>query len=70
MDESRSLRGGKKGPLRCRGAFRRDDILNKLIPAIEDVLLAGGLPMPEAPPEAQPVVLLDVEKQGDVGHRG
>ena len=55
---------------RCRDAFRSEGILNKLIPAIEDVLLAGGLPMPEAPPEAQPVVLLDMEKQGDVGHRG
>jgi CRISPR-associated protein Cas1 len=55
---------------RCRDAFRRDDVLTRLIPAIEDVLAAGGLPMPEAPPEAQPVVLVDGEKQGDVGHRG
>lgn len=55
---------------RCRDAFRRDDILARLIPAIEDVLAAGGLPVPEAPPEAQPVVLLDDGKQGDAGHRG
>ncbi len=55
---------------RCRDAFRRDDILARLIPAIEDVLAAGGLAVPEAPPEAQPLVLLDQGKQGDDGHRG
>lgn len=55
---------------RCRDAFRRDDILTRLIPAIEDVLAAGGLAVPGAPAEAQPVVLLDKGKQGDDGHRG
>ena len=55
---------------RCRDAFRRDDVLARLIPAIEDVLAAGGLAVPEAPPEAQPLVLEDREKQGDAGHRG
>ena len=55
---------------RCRDSFRRSDVLSRLIPAIEDVLAAGGLPVPEAPPEAQPVVLPDREKQGDDGHRG
>jgi CRISPR-associated protein Cas1 len=55
---------------RCRDAFLREDVLARLIPAIEDVLAAGGLPMPEAAPEAQPLVLEDKDKQGDVGHRG
>jgi len=55
---------------RCRDAFRREDTLSRLIPAIEDVLSAGGLPVPEAAPEAQPLVLQDKDKQGDAGHRG
>jgi CRISP-associated protein Cas1 len=55
---------------RCRDAFRREDVLARLIPAIEDVLAAGGLPVPEAAPEAQPLVLEDREKQSDAGHRG
>lgn len=55
---------------RCRDAFRRTDLLSKLIPAIEDVLSAGGLPLPEAPEEAQPVAIANPEPSGDVGHRG
>lgn len=54
---------------RCRDAFRRTGLLERLIPAIEDMLLAGGLPMPEAPPEAQPVAIQE-EAGGDAGHRG
>ncbi len=55
---------------RCRDAFRRSNILSRLIPTIEEVLAAGGLPIPEAPPEAMPVAFEDVEKFGDDGHRG
>ncbi|MDA8051611.1 MAG: type I-E CRISPR-associated endonuclease Cas1e [Rhodospirillales bacterium] len=55
---------------RCRDAFRRADILSRLIPAIEEVLAAGGLPIPEAAPEALPVAFEDPERLGDVGHRG
>jgi CRISP-associated protein Cas1 len=56
---------------RCRDSFRRSQILTRLIPAIEDVLAAGGLPVPEAPPEAMPVAFDDpIEKIGDDGHRG
>src|SRR5215471_19769302 len=35
---------------RCRDAFRQSQILTRLIPAIEEILAAGGLPVPEAPP--------------------
>ncbi len=55
---------------RCRDAFRRTDLLSQLIPAIEDVLAAGGLPMPDAPGEAQLVAIVDPVPSGDVGHRG
>ena len=55
---------------RCRDAFRRDNTLGKLIPAIEDVLSAGGLPIPEDPEEAMPVAIPLGEALGDVGHRG
>lgn len=55
---------------RCRDAFRRTSVLSRLIPLIEEVLAAGGLPLPEAPPEAMPVAFEAPEGQGDAGHRG
>ena len=55
---------------RCRDAFRRDNLLAKLIPAIDDVLAAGGLPVPAAPEEAMPVAIPLPEALGDAGHRG
>jgi CRISP-associated protein Cas1 len=55
---------------RCRDSFRRTQILDRLIPTIEDVLAAGGLPMPEAAPETMPVAFENTEKLGDDGHRG
>jgi CRISPR-associated protein Cas1 len=55
---------------RCRDAFRRDDVLGRLIPAIEDVLAAGGLPVPPAAEEAMPVAIQPPEALGDAGHRG
>lgn len=55
---------------RCRDAFRRADILSRLIPTIEEVLAAGGLPVPSAPPEVMPIAFEDQDKFGDAGHRG
>jgi CRISP-associated protein Cas1 len=55
---------------RCRDAFRQSQILVRLIPSIEEVLEAGGLPVPEAPPEAMPIAFEDAEKLSDDGHRG
>lgn len=55
---------------RCRDAFRRADVLGRLIPLIEEVLAAGGLPVPEAPEEAMPVAIPVAEGGGDAGHRG
>lgn len=36
----------------CRDAFRRSGLLSRIIPAIEEVLAAGELPVPPPPPEA------------------
>lgn len=55
---------------RCRDAFRRTNLLARLIPTIEEILIAGGLPMPEAPEEAQPVAFEDPQGLSDAGHRG
>lgn len=55
---------------RCRDAFRRENVLGRLIPAIEDVLSAGGLPVPPPAEEAMPVAIPLPEELGDAGHRG
>jgi CRISPR-associated protein Cas1 len=54
---------------RCRDAFRRTNVLARLVPLIEEVLSAGGLPMPEASPEAMPVAFEAPAGLGDAGHR-
>lgn len=54
----------------CRDVFRRANLLERLIPGIEAMLAAGGLPLPGAPPEAQPVAFTDKPGLGDAGHRG
>lgn len=53
----------------CRDSFRRSGLLQRLIPAVEDILSAGGLAPPEPPEEAMPVAIQD-EQSGDAGHRG
>ena len=55
---------------RCRDVFRRENILAQLIPSIEEVLSAGGLPMPSDPEEAMPVAIPLEQAMGDAGHRG
>ncbi|MCT6855564.1 MULTISPECIES: type I-E CRISPR-associated endonuclease Cas1e [Bombella] len=54
--------------LACRDKFRKERLLQKIIPTIEEVLSAGGLPRPDPPPEAVPVAFED-EPFGDPGHR-
>jgi CRISPR-associated protein Cas1 len=53
----------------CRDAFRRTNLLERLIPSINDMLAASGLDAPEDAPEGQDPALL-VETSGDDGHRG
>ena len=55
---------------RCRDAFRRTDVLSRLVPLIEEVLAAGGLPVPEVSPEAMPIAFEEPRSVGDAGHRG
>lgn len=54
----------------CRDVFRKTSLLERLIPGIEEMLSAGGLPMPEAAPEAVGPAFSDPGGVGDVGHRG
>jgi CRISPR-associated protein Cas1 len=55
---------------KCRDAFRQTNLLARLIPTIEDILAAGGLAVPQAPQEAQPIAFADPAGMGDAGHRG
>jgi CRISPR-associated protein Cas1 len=54
----------------CRDAFRRTKILERIIPDIDDVLAAAGVPAPEAREDAQPPPLSIGTGSGDAGHRG
>jgi CRISPR-associated protein Cas1 len=53
----------------CRDAFRQTNLLDRLIPTIEDVLSAGGLERPEPAEDAQPPAFTE-DPSGDQGHRG
>jgi CRISPR-associated protein Cas1 len=66
------VEGPVEGAVRraCRDAFRRTDLLARIIPTIEEVLSAGGLEPPVPPEEAMPPAFSDGEASGDVGHRG
>lgn len=57
----------------CREAFRKSGLLEKIIPDIGDILLAGGLIPPdeaETAPEAIDPVIPAQKASGDDGHRG
>ncbi len=56
--------------LACRDVFRQTRVLHRIIPTIEEVLAAGGLPMPKPPPESVEPAIPNEERIGDVGHRG
>jgi len=55
--------------LACRDVFREQKILKKIIPAIEDILTAGGIQLPKAPEESVPPAIPPAESIGDSGHR-
>lgn len=53
----------------CRDIFRQTDLLSKLIPLIEEILAAGEIQPPKAPPESIPPAIPEPASLGDVGHR-
>lgn len=53
----------------CRDAFRQSRFLEKIIPAIAEVLAASGIDPPQDAPEGQPPALPEVISGND-GHRG
>jgi CRISPR-associated protein Cas1 len=55
--------------IRCRDAFRRTNLLDRIIPSIADILAASELPPPNEAPEGQPPALPE-SISGDDGHRG
>jgi CRISPR-associated protein Cas1 len=52
----------------CRDAFRRTNLLERIIPTIGEILGASGLAVPVEAPEGQPPALPNVTS-GDAGHR-
>ncbi len=54
----------------CRDAFRQTRLLHRIIPIIEEILSAGGLPVPKRPEESVAPAIPNKEATGDAGHRG
>lgn len=54
----------------CRDAFRQSKLLARIIPTIEQVLAAGGLPVPQPPEESVAPAIPNKEQLGDAGHLG
>ena len=59
----------RKVRLGCRDSFRETKLLEKLIPAIDEILAAGEMPKPEPHEEAVPVAIPNEKSIGDAGHR-
>jgi CRISPR-associated protein Cas1 len=55
--------------LACRDVFRREKVLERIIPTIEEVLAAGEMQPPSPHEEAVPIAIPNPESIGDVGHR-
>lgn len=55
--------------LHCRNSFRKHNILEKIIPAIGEILAAGEILPPKAHDEAMPIAIPNKEQTGDDGHR-
>ncbi len=53
----------------CRDVFRQTRLLQKIIPAIEEVLAASGLELPPPAEESVPPAFPDEKGIGDDGHR-
>lgn len=64
-----SFQPDKDVRLACRDLFRREKILEHLIPLIEEVLAAGEIDPPKPPEDAVPPAIPEPASVGDVGHR-
>lgn len=53
----------------CRDSFRQTGLLKRIVPAIEEVLAAGGMAKPQPPPDAIGPAFPEPEGMGDAGHR-
>lgn len=53
----------------CRDAFRRSNLLERIIPTIGELLATSGITPPSEAPEGQPPAL-PTPTSGDAGHRG
>lgn len=53
----------------CRDVFRAKNVLARIIPLIEEVLSAGGIEPPKAPPESVPPAIPNPLSAGEQGHR-
>lgn len=62
--------GEREVRLACRDMFRQTHLLQTIIPDIEEVLSAGGIEPPQAPPDAVGPAIPNPESLGDAGHRG
>jgi len=56
--------------LACRETFRQSRLLRRIIPTIEEILSAGGLPFPRRSEESMAPAIPNKEGVGDAGHRG
>lgn len=56
--------------LACRDAFRQTKLLKRIIPAIEQILAAGEVEIPQPALESVPMAIPNKEGLGDAGHRG
>lgn len=66
------LDGPVEGHVRraCRDAFRRTNLLSRLIPGIEEMLAGAGVAPPSPPEDSLPVAFADPPGLSDAGHRG
>lgn len=55
--------------LACRDIFRQTKLLERVIPDIEDILAAGGVPRPDPPEDSVGPAIPNPENLGDAGHR-
>lgn len=53
----------------CRDVFRQSNLLERIIPGIEEMLSAGGIEPPAPPEDAVLPAIPNPESLGDAGHR-